>query len=363
MGKKTKMSAWERAADLLERHANQILEVYEERLQSLESPLTLRDGTREQMKARVRTVIEDTQRTLRGQEGGACGVSETIGRTRAQEGVRPAESFRAAREFTETVVDVVVGRLPDPVGSVAQLSCVVTALNQSVMDRFTKASVSYVDYLLVSLHQSQADERRRISRELHDRLAPSLNIALRSLELHEALKDTQPSRSQEKAALALIHTEHALKLVGELTSELRSSEAKEGLEVAISNLLSSSVPQQINSWVSAKGDDSHIPAHVRDQLFLILREAVRNVTQHARARHLKVELHVAPTRITAAVCDDGRGFDPTVVDSESSTGLESMRQRAAVLGGTFRIISDDGGTNNDRGTKLVVCVPLAEEPA
>ena len=94
------------------------------------------------------------------------------------------------------------------------------------------------------------------------------------------------------------------------------------------------------------------PGHVRDQVFLVLREAVRNAVFHSGCGSLSVGLDIAPESIVGSVEDDGRGFDPA--DGDRGVGLRSMRERAALLDGALRLDCKPG-----RGTRVEVSVPLA----
>lgn len=345
-------------AALLVERSQEILEDCERRLREMRSPLVTRCDDCEKLRAQGRAILKDAARILRGEElaqGKAEDeLYESIGTWEARESVHPRESLRAVAALSEAALSVAAENLPPSQSSRSEVAAVAVALSESIMRRFTRASVSYMDYLLRKGHESQIEERRRIGHELHDRLAPSLNFILRNLELHKALEADESSRAEEKRDLALIHAEHALKLVGELTTELRSSEAGEGLETAVSNLLDTAVPPEIDSWVSVKDDDEpSLPPHVRDQLFLIVREAVRNAGAHSGAQHIRVELNTAPDRVTLEVWDDGCGFDPAVVRPEVSTGLNSMRERASFLGGTFRVLSAPA-----EGTRIEVSVPV-----
>jgi signal transduction histidine kinase len=324
----------------------------------MRSPLVTRCDDYEKLRAQGRAILKDAARVLRGEESAQREAEgelyESIGTWEARESVHPRESLRAVAALSEAALSVVAENLPPSRSSRSEVVGVAVALSEGIMRCFTRASVSYIDYLLRKGHESQIEERRRIGHELHDRLAPSLNFILRNLELHKALEADEPSWAEEKRDLALIHAEHALKLVGELTTELRSSEAGEGLEVAVSNLLDTAVPPEIDSWVSIKGDgEPRLPPHVRDQLFLIVREAVRNAVAHSGAQNIRVELNSAPDRVTLEVWDDGCGFDPAEVRPQVSTGLNSMRERTSFLGGTFRVLSAPAS-----GTRVEVSVPL-----
>ena len=135
-------------------------------------------------------------------------------------------------------------------------------------------------------------------------------------------------------------------------------EAGDGLSSALSNLLKTAVPPGLESSISVEGDESLIPPRVREQLFLILREAVRNVVSHSEAGQLGIEVRVSPERVVGRVEDDGRGFKGTTEDGDdngaSGRGLHSMRERAEVVGGAVTLSSAPGS-----GTRIEVSVPLS----
>ena len=91
----------------------------------------------------------------------------------------------------------------------------------------------------------------------------------------------------------------------------------------------------------------------RRQLYLVFKEALHNVAQHAGAGSVSMSLSLAGRRLTATIRDDGRGFDEPA-EGETRHGLGSMTARAADLGGELRIESASG-----RGTEVRLSVPLS----
>jgi signal transduction histidine kinase len=136
-----------------------------------------------------------------------------------------------------------------------------------------------------------------------------------------------------------------------LSAELRRLDAEDGLEAELRHLLDVSVPPGIRAGIRVDGDESVVPGHVRGQLFLVLREAVRNAVSHSGCGTLSVALDIAPERVVGSVEDDGRGFDAD--DGNGGVGLRSMRERAGLLDGDLNL---DGGPG--RGTRVEVSVPL-----
>ena len=90
---------------------------------------------------------------------------------------------------------------------------------------------------------------------------------------------------------------------------------------------------------------------MREELFVILREGVRNAVSHSGAGRVEVGVHVCPEEVVGHVEDDGRGF----AEEEWAThgGVRSMRERAELVGGTFELSSGPGV-----GTTIRASIPL-----
>lgn len=202
-----------------------------------------------------------------------------------------------------------------------------------------------------------SEERRRISRELHDRVAHSMGVVHQSLELYRAFKDHDGEAAEAKIELARNLAKNALDSTRDLSMALRDSEVEEGLGPALSKLLGTIIPPEVRYAVSVEGDESLVPPRARDQLFLILREAVRNAALHSGARQIAVELDVSSQRALGRVEDDGRGLDPEAAGNGATGGLRSMRERASLLGGTLALKPGAG----DHGTRVEVVVPLGRD--
>jgi signal transduction histidine kinase len=194
-------------------------------------------------------------------------------------------------------------------------------------------------------------ERERISRELHDRVAHSMGVAHQSLELHDVLAGEDAERAEAKLDLAREMIKASLESTRNLSAELRRLDAEDGLEAELRHLLDVSVPPGIRADIHVEGDEAGVPGHVRGQLFLMLREAVRNAVSHSGCGSLSVGLDIAPERVVGSVEDDGQGFDDDA--GNGGVGLRSMRERAALLDGDLKLDCEPG-----RGTRVELSVPL-----
>jgi PAS domain S-box-containing protein len=199
---------------------------------------------------------------------------------------------------------------------------------------------------------AQIAERERISRELHDRVAHSMGVVHQNLQLHEALAGRDPSRANSKLKLAQKMATVALESTRNLSAELLRSEIEDDLAGGLRDLLEVVEPPGIQAELSVEGDESIVPGHVRGQIFLILREAVRNAITHSGCTRITVGLEIIPDKVVGCVEDDGRGFDAEEVGA-AGVGLRSMKERTVLLGGKFRLAPGPGV-----GTKVTVSIPL-----
>jgi PAS domain S-box-containing protein len=200
--------------------------------------------------------------------------------------------------------------------------------------------------------RAEAAERNRISRELHDRVAHSMGVAHQSLQLYEALAERDPVRAQGKLHTAKEMTKTALEQTRNLSMELRRTETEDGLVPALQDLLEVAVPDDVNAALSTSGAESLLTDHQRGQLYLILREAVRNSVRHSGCRRLRVGLDITSEEVSGYVEDDGCGFVGNG-ESRDRLGLRSIRERTALLKGTAEMYSSPEG-----GVGVQVRIPL-----
>jgi PAS domain S-box-containing protein len=211
--------------------------------------------------------------------------------------------------------------------------------------------------------RAETAERERISRELHDRVAHSMGIAYQNLQLHRVLAESDPERAGEKLALAEETTRRALNQTRNLAIELRRSvveETENGIATALSTLIETTVPDDVDAKFSYSGDESLVPRDVGVQVYLIMREAVRNALKHSEGDEIEARLQIQPGEVVGTVTDDGEGFDPEPASGEAyraGIGLRSMREPAEMVGGELILTSRPGD-----GTAIEIRVPLRDRP-
>lgn len=189
-----------------------------------------------------------------------------------------------------------------------------------------------------------------LGRELHDRVGQTVAAVVRNLELAEGYGERDPAAAARRRDLAIQAARQALEDVRCLSAALRRPVSSDSLVLGLDHYLQQVVPPEMDAEVSGKGDESLIPMPVRDELFLVLREAVLNAVRHSGGRRITVVVSVSGGRVQAEVADDGRGLPD---DAARGTGLSSMHERVATLGGTLTVA---GGPR--AGTRVKVQVPL-----
>lgn len=209
--------------------------------------------------------------------------------------------------------------------------------------------------LLEHMLSAQEEERRRIARELHDeagQLLTSLLVGLRTLEDSRKLADVKAQGLRLRKITA-----QALDEVGRLARGLHPTVLDDhGLGVALSRYVAEYM-KTYRVAVDLKLDERgsrNLPFAVQIGLYRIVQEALTNVARHSGAKTVSVNFKRSATAWEVAVIDDGCGFDAkTVAVSSHRLGIQSMTERAAMLGGTVSFAS------RGKGTKILVRVPLA----
>jgi signal transduction histidine kinase len=288
-----------------------------------------------------------------GDGHGEADPSEDIGRSRAASGLHPTQSLRAA----SLVFEVILPTLAREFSARDEVAPELTAarlLNSVILARLASAYATYVDYLLDKAHGSNRDERRWLSRELHDVAAPSVAVVLQKLELYELYRDTDPRRADAKLREMRESLLDAVHTIRSLSAQTRDTVARHGLGTAIERLLED-VPKDIQTGLTIVGDLEAVSLAYREEFFLMTREAVRNAVSHAMPSRIDIAIRMTASELTGQIHNDGRHFDVVAaLAAERHVGLDSMRERALLLGGELGLTSSAA-----QGTAVSITIPLA----
>ena len=229
-------------------------------------------------------------------------------------------------------------------------------------------SAVYAQQLTADLQQarqqivtSREEERRRLRRDLHDGLGPSLAAQMLKVGSARALLAKEPERADQLLAEMETHIEGTLAEVRRIVYELRPPALDQlGLVGAVKSFAAACESGEMGKTqpdltIDTKMPDElpPLPAAVEVAAYHIVREALTNVVRHAQADLCELQLVVEDgeaIHLYLSIEDNGQGFPPS---RRTGVGLASMRERAAELGGACTIEAQPGG-----GTRVTAVLPL-----
>jgi len=208
----------------------------------------------------------------------------------------------------------------------------------------------------------QEDERRRISREVHDSLGQSLSAVKFRMEsiLQETVQKRQRTMAQSLESVVSI-VKQSIEEARRIQMDLRPSVLDDlGILATITwfcREFRTTYPD-IRTHIQLDIEEAEIPESLKTAIYRILQEALNNAAKHSKARRVSLSLGKNEGRIELIIQDNGQGFDLEEKPSVESTarrglGLTSMRERTELSGGVFRIESTKG-----KGTTLTASWPL-----
>jgi signal transduction histidine kinase len=206
--------------------------------------------------------------------------------------------------------------------------------------------------LSARLVKAQEEERRAISRELHDEVGQSLSALL--MELGN-LAAVAPNIGPLQAHLASIRrlAESSVNVARNMALLLRPSMLDDFGLVPALEWHAREVSKRTGMAVSVEADTlaDNLPDDYNTCVYRVTQEALHNCARHAEARSVRIQVRQDAHRVILSIQDDGRGFDAGRV---RGLGLVGMEERVNHLGGTLQVKSEPGS-----GTLLVAELPLA----
>ena len=274
-------------------------------------------------------------------------------------------TVRAARKDGTIVwLEIQVVHLPDAEGNVEAIQGVAHDVTERVRaEQQLRASLDAqraIDkqrrLLVKRLVTAQEEERQRIANDIHDdsiqlMTAVGMRLAVLRNQLHETAETEGVAKLEQTVQEAIVRLRN-------LIFELRPAALdREGLAPALREYVAT----------SHREDDPEVVLHDRLQdepspetrvlLYRLTQEALANVRKHAKASNVEIDLALEHRGIHVRIRDDGVGFDPEAVVevTPGNLGLVSMRERAELVGGLFRVTSSPGA-----GTTVEFWIPEPE---
>jgi len=203
--------------------------------------------------------------------------------------------------------------------------------------------------LTSKLLNSQEDERRNISKELHDDLGQNLLVVKNKLLLSKHKNDL--SNNVDDVLHILDNSIQDISNISHLLhpSELETLGLTQSIESMIDRLASSSDLKIINKLDNI---DKFFEAKERINIYRIIQESLNNVLKHSKAANVVLSSIVKKNKLVLSIKDDGLGFDTSISQSKSTKphlGLKSMNERAFMLNGELSINS-----SVNKGTEIII---------
>ncbi|HEV8042824.1 MAG TPA: two-component regulator propeller domain-containing protein [Bryobacteraceae bacterium] len=213
--------------------------------------------------------------------------------------------------------------------------------------------------------EGRVDERLRVARDLHDTLLQSFHGLLPRLQAAVNLLPGRASDARHVLEAAVDDAAHAITEARDAVQDMRSSATTEndlakaveamGRELAAHQRDATGDAPAFSLEVEGAAQDLH--PILRDEIYRIASEGLRNAFHHAQARGIEVEIRYDPRRLRVRLRDDGIGIAADVLRQEGREGhfgLKGMRERAKGIGGKLEIWSQPGA-----GTEVELIVPAS----
>lgn len=211
------------------------------------------------------------------------------------------------------------------------------------------------DTLIAKLMTAQEDERKRISRELHDETSQALTSLMLTMRV---LAEDAPNQEQKDALLlGRDAAANILREVRDLAVELRPPALDDlGLVAAIERYSEKfAIRHGLDITLHTSGQQTSVDGQIAVALYRIVQESLNNVVKHSGATAVSIDITFQPDQIMVTIADNGRGIsdaDLIRAQKENRLGLYGMRERVELLQGRFDIRQSSQG-----GAELLIAIP------
>jgi signal transduction histidine kinase len=218
--------------------------------------------------------------------------------------------------------------------------------------------------------EGRVEERLHVARELHDTLLQSFHGLLPRFQAVYNLLPGRVADAKQVLETALEDAGKAITEARDAVQGMRSSTAVTndlpkalelfGEELAAQHIAGDGAASNGNAAVfsaEVEGAPQDLQPILRDEIYRIAAEALRNAFHHAQARRIEVEIRYGPRDFRVRVRDDGAGIDPAILGQGGRAGhfgMKGMRERAEHIGGKLEVWSERGA-----GTEIELTIPAA----
>ncbi|HSJ37906.1 MAG TPA: sensor histidine kinase [Planococcus sp. (in: firmicutes)] len=224
---------------------------------------------------------------------------------------------------------------------------------EEVEDAIKKPQLNQ-DYSL-RIIEAQEEERKRLSREIHDGPAQMMaNVLLRSDLIERTYREKGPEQAFREISSLKEMVRHALTEVRRIIYDLRPMALDDlGLVPTLRKYLETMEGYNPGTSLTfdSNGNERRLPPSHETSIFRLVQEAISNAIRHGKATAIEVNMEWLKEQVSIAVSDNGTGFDQSIVKNQSF-GLIGMKERVDLIKGDFIINSSLG-----EGTLLMFHIP------
>jgi two-component system, NarL family, sensor kinase len=203
--------------------------------------------------------------------------------------------------------------------------------------------------------EGQENERKRLSRELHDTIGSILTATKYAFKSMEDSIEKLVSENKNQYYKINGMLDEAMETVRRISHDMASGIIIEkGIEEALSQLCQRlEISGKLKITLTLHGFDEKVDPIVELELYRIIQELLTNTLKHANAKHVQIQLTKGQTNINLILEDDGIGFKPQVKKKKTGIGLSNVAERIKKLSGKWSIDS-----NGETGTTVTADIPI-----
>jgi len=209
---------------------------------------------------------------------------------------------------------------------------------------------------VVQIIEAQEEERRKLSRQVHDGPAQSLSNFILNAEIALRLLDTDTEKAREELKNLKTSASSTFSSVRDFIFELRPMMLDDlGLVPTVRRYIDSYKERSgLDASLVVTGKEARMQSHLEVLVFRAVQELLANVREHAQATQVKMTVDVDTNQVRVGVEDNGKGFDPDGAGftGGQGRGLKTLKERIDLVGGSMEITTAAG-----KGTKISLVVP------
>ena len=228
------------------------------------------------------------------------------------------------------------------------------AIDRASMNDALREREARIAELSGHLMHAQEEERKRISRELHDETGQGLMVIRLYLGMLEASVTTRAGKAKIRETLDVV--DRTIEGIRRIIARLSPLVLQElGLIAAVRKEAKDLAKSAgVKAKVNVSSDFGRLPPAVEAAFYRVVQEALHNVAKHASATTVTIEMRREGDLVSLCIDDDGVGISPKPAGGRQTFGMAGMRERIGNIGGKVKVISARG-----KGTRIEVNAPVS----